>query len=69
LTKPSLKNIKRRNSMKMKFPKYVKTTDGFVGVFKRLEFNEFPIYRFDGGERVADDWELEHGSNNRENLE
>lgn len=55
--------------MKMKFPKYVKTIDGFIGVFKRLEFNEFPIYRFDGGERVADDWELEHGSNHRENLE
>lgn len=46
-----------------KYPKYVKTFDGYIGVFKYLDFGEFPVYRFPGGERIADDWELEHGTN------
>ena len=56
--------------MKMRnYPKYVKTVDGYIGVFKYLDYGEFPVYRFDGAERVADDWELAHGSNNRGDLE
>ena len=45
-----------------RYPQYVKTADGYIGVFKRLDFGEFPVYRFPGGERVADEWELKHGS-------
>ena len=53
----------------MKYPKYVKTFDGYIGVFAYLDFGKYPVYRFDGGERLADGWELEHGSDNREDLE
>lgn len=48
--------------MSKRFPKYVKTFDGYIGVFKRLDFGEFPVYRFPGGERIADEWEIEHGT-------
>lgn len=51
-----------------KFPKYVKTFNGYIGAFSYLDFGEFPVYRFEGGERIADSWELAHGSNNREDL-
>ena len=53
----------------MKFPKYVKTADGYIGVFSYLDFGEFPVYRFPGGERIADSWELANGSDNRADLE
>ena len=52
----------------MKFPKYIKTFDGYIGTFAYLDFGKFPVYRFEGGERVADSWELEHGSDNKEDL-
>ena len=52
----------------MKYPKYVKTSDGYIGTFQYLEFGEFPVYRFEGGDRIADEWELERGSDNREDL-
>ena len=51
------------------FPKYVKTSDGYIGVFRYLDFGEFPVYRFPGGERIADNCEIENGSDNREDLE
>ena len=51
-----------------KFPKYVKTYDGYIGTFQYLDC-EFPVYRFPGGDRIADRWELEHGSDKREDLE
>lgn len=51
------------------FPRYVKTSDGYIGVFQYLECGKFPVYRFPGGERVADDWEIRNGSNKREDLE
>ena len=50
------------------FPKYVKTADGYIGVFRYLDFGEFPVYRFPGGERIADNCEIENGSDNREDL-
>ena len=54
----------------MKFyPKYIKTADGYIGIFKRLEFGEFPVYRFEGGDRIADNWEIKNGSDNRKDLE
>ena len=53
---------------KIKYPKYVTTTDGYIGVFQYFDFGEFPVYRFEGGDRIADNWELEHGSDNREDL-
>lgn len=55
--------------MEKKYPKYIKTYDGkYIGRFARLDFGEFPVYRFEGGERYADRWELEHGSDNLEDL-
>lgn len=53
----------------MKFPKYVKTADGYIGTFQYLDFGEFPVYRFPGGDRIADRWELANGSDNRADLE
>ena len=53
----------------MKFPKYVKTADGYIGTFSYLDFGEFPVYRFPGGERIADDYEIKNGSDNRKELE
>jgi hypothetical protein len=52
----------------MKYPKYIKTSDGYIGAFSCLDFGEFPVYRFRGGERIADEWELEHGSDKMEDL-
>lgn len=37
-----------------KFPQYVKTYDGYIGVLVSLDYGGFPVYRFPGGERVAD---------------
>nr|DAT94340.1 MAG TPA: hypothetical protein [Caudoviricetes sp.] len=54
--------------MKKKYPKYVKTYDGFIGVFRYMDFGEFPVYRFPGGERIADDFEIESGSDDKEDL-
>lgn len=50
------------------YPKYVKTYDGTIGTFSHLEYNEFPVYRFEGGQRIADNWELANGSNNLNDL-
>ena len=52
-----------------KFPQYVKTYDGYIGVLVGLDYGEFPIYRFPGGERVADRYEIETGSHARSALE
>lgn len=57
-----------RDEHMKKFPKYVKTYDGYIGVFSYLDFGEFPVYRFPGGERIADQYELEHGSDNLDEL-
>jgi hypothetical protein len=53
--------------MQKKFPKYIEA-DGYIGVFQYLDFGEFPVYRFPGGDRVACGLEIEHGSDNREDL-
>lgn len=50
------------------YPQYIKSRDGYIGTFSRLEYGEFPVYKFAGGERTADNWELEHGSDNIEDL-
>ena len=52
----------------MKYPKYIKTYDGYIGTFSYLDFGEFPVYRFKRGERVADGLEIAHGSDNKEDL-
>lgn len=52
----------------MEYPKYIKSRDGYIGTFVYTDFNEFPVYRFEGGDRIADEWELDHGSDNREDL-
>lgn len=51
-----------------KFPQYVMTGDGYIGTFRYLDFGEFPVYSFPGGCRVADNWEIEHGSDDRNEL-
>lgn len=48
------------------YPKYVKTIDGYIGVFQHLEYGLFPVYRFPGGARIADDYEIEHGTDDYE---
>lgn len=49
-------------------PRYITSFDGYIGVFQYMDFGEFPVYRFPGGARVADGWELEHGSDRREDV-
>lgn len=44
------------------------TSDGYIGTFSYLDFGEFPVYSFLGGCRVADNWEIEHGSDDRNEL-
>ncbi len=51
---------------KKEFPKYIKSSDGEIGTFDHLDFGMFPVYRFSGGSRLADSYELAHGSNDRE---
>lgn len=51
------------------YPKYIITADNqFIGTFQYLDFGEFPVYRFPGGDRIADDWELFTGSDDRNEL-
>lgn len=50
------------------YPKYILTGDGYVGVFAYFDFGEFPVYRFEGGCRVADNVEIQNGSDDREEL-
>lgn len=52
----------------MKYPKFIKTFDGYIGAY-RYSDNIGPVYAFPGGMRYPDRWELEHGSENREELE
>ena len=56
-----LKSRKHKKGEKMRskavlhsYPKYVITTDGFIGTFQHLAYQEFPVYRFPGGDRIAD---------------
>lgn len=50
------------------YPKYIKTADGYIGTLSRYEYGLFPVYRFEGGERLASNWEIEHGFDDDENL-
>lgn len=52
----------------MKIPKYIKTADGYIGRYIYTD-KVGPVYRFPAGERYADRWELENGSDNRADLE
>lgn len=52
----------------MLYPKYIVTCDGYIGTFSRLEYG-MPVYRFPGGERIADGHEVEQGSDSRVFLE
>ena len=53
----------------MKYLKYIKTINGYIGTLQEGFTGEHPVYRFPGGYRIADDYEIEHGSDNREDLE
>lgn len=53
------------------YPKYIITADNqYIGTFQRLEYGDsaLPVYRFPGGDRIADDWELFTGSDDRNEL-
>ena len=50
----------------MNYPKYVRTFDGYIGTFQYLDIGEFPVYRFPGGDRIADDWEIANGRDDRD---
>lgn len=52
-----------------KFPMYVKTFDGYIGTLVYFDYRGYPVYRFPGGDRIADRYEIEHGCNNRAELE
>ena len=50
------------------YPKFIMTGDGYIGTFQYLEYNEFPVYRFPGGDRIADNREIKNGSDSLEEL-
>lgn len=50
------------------YPKYILCSNKYIGVFQYIDHG-FPIYRFPGGDRIADDYEIEHGSNDRTEIE
>ena len=53
----------------MKYPKYIITTDGYIGTFQRVDPGDFPIYRFPGGDRVeTDTYTLALGADTREQV-
>ena len=52
----------------MNIPKYVKTGDGYIGVLVKVD-DIGPLYRFPGGVRYSDPWEMANGSDNRADLE
>lgn len=52
----------------MKFPKYIITADGYIGTHIYTD-DIGPVYRFPGGMRYPDSWELANGSDNRADLE
>lgn len=52
----------------MKYPKYIRAFDGSIGAYAYSD-DIGPVYRFQGGMRYADRWELENGRENREELE
>ena len=45
----------------MRFPKCIITADGYIGVLYGIEDEQFPVYRFDHGMRIADNREIENG--------
>lgn len=59
---------RKENAMQKCYPDYIITSDGYIGKFCRLEHQEFPVYRFPGGERIADNYEIETGSDSKEEL-
>lgn len=54
--------------VRQKYPLYIKCGE-YIGRFQYEESKGIPIYRFPGGDRVGDSFEIEHGSNNRKELE
>ena len=50
-----------------KYPKYI-LRDGYIGVFQRIDPYDIPIYRFPGGESMADSIEIQNGTDDKELL-
>lgn len=38
----------------MKYLKYIKAYDGYIGIFSYLDFGEFPVYRRKNGREITD---------------
>ncbi|MEA4922833.1 MAG: hypothetical protein VB031_05640 [Eubacteriaceae bacterium] len=53
----------------MKYPKYIITGDGHIGTFNHVDPGIIPIYRFDGGDRMACENEMIKGTDSREEIE
>ena len=51
-----------------RYPRYVKCGQ-YVGTFQYVDRYGFPLYRFPGGTRYVDDYELNNGSNDRKEIE
>lgn len=56
------------DELKESLPTYVKSADGYIGHLDYIDSDFNPVYRFPGGCRVADEYELSHGSNRRADL-
>ena len=50
------------------YPKYVMAFDGYIGTFFKLDSAGDPLYRFPGGYRNADGWEINNGADTIEEL-
>lgn len=52
----------------MKIKEYI-VRDGYIGVYQYKDYYGFYIYRFPGGDTVADDSEIRNGFDDRESAE
>lgn len=50
----------------MKYPKYIIRDYEYVGVFQRIDSCDIPIYRFPGGDTMADEIEIKLGADTKE---
>lgn len=67
--KPLSKELARCYELvKQKYPLYIKCGE-YIGRFQYEESRGISVYRFPSGDRVASSGEIEHGSNDRQELE
>ena len=51
-----------------KYPKYIRRGE-YIGVFQRIDPVDIPIYRFPGGDSMADNVEIQKGSFSKEEID